>query len=68
MLGEGKTKVQIAAHFEVSPTFVHRRLKEAKRDGQAVPRTKRTAWDKGQPHSPEHVAAWKASRWGNPAS
>jgi transposase-like protein len=40
LLEGGMSKVQIAAHFEVSPTFVHRRLKEAKRDGLSVPSKK----------------------------
>ncbi len=33
LLGEGMTKVQVAAHFAVSPTFIHRRIAEARRHG-----------------------------------
>lgn len=49
LLGEGKTKVQVAMHFKVSPTFVHRRLSEARRDGLEVPKTVRNAWKKKTP-------------------
>jgi hypothetical protein len=38
LLESGMTKVQIATHFGTSPTFVHRRLNEARRDGLVVPK------------------------------
>jgi hypothetical protein len=50
LLENGLTKVQVAAHFETSTTFIHRRLREARRDGLAVPATKHTTVA-----LPEHV-------------
>jgi hypothetical protein len=37
LLENGSSKVAIAKHFGVSPTFIHRRLDEARRDGVPVP-------------------------------
>lgn len=65
LLGSDMTKVQVAAYFKVSPTFIHRRLAEAQREGLEIPKTRRTAWNKGVAHTPEHVANWHASRWGD---
>jgi len=64
LLGSGMSKVQVADRFGVSPTFIHRRLKVARIDGFDVPKTNRVAWNKGVPHTPEHVVNWFASRWG----
>lgn len=40
----GQTKVQIAGDLGVSPTFIHRRLAEARRDGLEVPSATRTSF------------------------
>lgn len=64
MLGEGMTREQVAERFGVARTFVQRRIKEAKRDGLEVPQVKHSSWNKGVPHSPQHMANWRSSRWG----
>lgn len=63
MILEGMAKVEVARQLGVAPTFVHRRLKQAQRAGVDIPKTRRTAWNKGKPRSPEHSANWYASRW-----
>lgn len=67
-LAEGRTRVQVAAELGVSPTFIHRRLNQEGLKGSKRPKVKRTAWNKGKPHSSEHVNNWKASRWGSEAA
>lgn len=64
-LGEGLTKVDVAKELGVSSTFIHRRLNQAKLVGDLRPKSKRKAWNKGLPHTAEHVANFKASRWGS---
>jgi DNA invertase Pin-like site-specific DNA recombinase len=66
-LAKGRTKVQVAEELGVSATFIHRRLNQVGLTGENRPKSKVTAWNKGRPHSPEHVQNFSASRKGKAA-
>ena len=63
-LADSQSKVEIAAALGVSPTFIHRRLGQARRAGKEAPRIEHRGHPMGSPLSESHKAAMSVSKKG----